>query len=440
MNLRMWIDDCRERSNMKSGNRMYRREREQQSRANRGKKNGGKGRTGLLNSGTVAFAAVLGATLLSISGAETTLASSPSFARTAEEWETLQDNRLDYAEIEGLIQEYNPTVQQNQYSYRKFRKDYGDTKDDVAGEYRRLANELLSDIVYPDEDSGSYASGMMAALSSEMQANSLLKQADENLEDAEIIRLNYEMAEKALVQTAQNNLITWHTGQLTIQTDALAKRQAEIELSIAEAQAGAGTGTQIQVLTAKQNVQNAEKTLLSDSSAADTARQKLQIMLGWKADSQPEIGEIPSVDMARIDAMKPAEDIVKALENNYTLRVNRKKLQNAVQETDISTLRSTIADNEGRIAAGLNSAYQNVLTAKKNYLYSQSNAALAAQTAAQTAQRYALGTVSRTASEIADISAKQAELSLKREELALFQAMETYDWAVRGMTSASASS
>ncbi len=440
MNLRTWIDDFRERSDMKPENRMLGREKERKSRGSAGKGSAVRGRTGLFSSGAAAFVTALAAALLGISGAGTALASSPSFARTAEEWAMLQDNRLEYAEIEGLIQEYNPTVQQNQYSYRKFRKDYGDTKDDVAGEYRRLANELLSDIAYPDEDSGNYASGMMAALSSEMQANSLLKQADENLEDAEIIRLNYEMAEKALVQAAQNNLIAWHTGQLTVQTDALAERQAEIELSLAEAQAGAGTGTQIQVLTAKQNVQNAEKTLLSDSAAADTSKQKLQIMLGWKADSQPEIGEIPPVDMARIDAMKPEEDIVKALENNYTLRVNRKKLQNAVQETDISTLRSAISDNEGRIAASLDSAYQNVLTAKKSYLYSQSNAALTAQTAAQTAQRYALGTASRIDSETAEISAEQAELSLKQAELTLFQAMETYDWAVRGMASASASS
>ena len=47
-------------------------------------------------------------------------ASSPEFARTAEEWAALKDNKLEYREIGGLVEEYNPTVQQNQFSNRKF--------------------------------------------------------------------------------------------------------------------------------------------------------------------------------------------------------------------------------------------------------------------------------------------------------------------------------
>ena len=45
-------------------------------------------------------------------------ASSPEFARTEEEWNRLRDNKMEYGEIEGLVQEYNVTVQNNQYNYR----------------------------------------------------------------------------------------------------------------------------------------------------------------------------------------------------------------------------------------------------------------------------------------------------------------------------------
>ena len=41
----------------------------------------------------------------------TALAASPEFARTTEAWAKLRDNVLEYDELEDLIYEYNPTVQ-----------------------------------------------------------------------------------------------------------------------------------------------------------------------------------------------------------------------------------------------------------------------------------------------------------------------------------------
>jgi hypothetical protein len=161
-------------------------------------------------------------------------------------------------------------------------------------------------------------------------------------------------------------------------------------------------------------------------------------MLGWKADAEAEIGEIPAADISRIDRMDPAADLPKALENNYTLRVNKRKLQNARNGTDVATLNSTIADNEGRIGVSLRTAYQTAVNQRNVYLYNAANADVTAQTAAQTAQRYALGTASAVEYETAQIAAEQAQIALKQSEYSLFQAMEAYDWAVNGLAAASA--
>ena len=346
---------------------------------------------------------------------------------------------MEYWEIEGLIQEYNPTVQQNQYSYVKFRRDYGDTKDDVSNEYRRLADELRRDIEYPsDNDDPSYAALSMAALTSEMTARQLDTQADNNLEDSEIRCLTYEMAEKTLAQTAQNNFVGLYSAWDAVRQSELKKQLAELNLAAVQAQAAVGAGTQIQVLTAQQAVQDAGAALINAQSTADNTKQKLQIMLGWKADSVPEIGEVPAVDLSLIDSMDPSADLPAALENNYTLRINKKKLQNSTGETDVKTLQSTIADNEARIASSLQTAYLNVIAAKNSYLYLQSAAALAEQTAAQTAQRYALGTASRLDYETAQVGAEQAQLAFRQAEYALLQVMKNYEWAVKGLAAASA--
>lgn len=74
----------------------------------------------------------------------TSLASSPEFARSSQEWERLRDDVLEYEEITDLIHEYNVTVQNNQYEYNEFIKDYGRTKEDVSDAYRTMADELES--------------------------------------------------------------------------------------------------------------------------------------------------------------------------------------------------------------------------------------------------------------------------------------------------------
>ena len=385
-----------------------------------------------------AAAAAVSAAVLMSTCCVPVFASSPEFARTAEEWAALKDNKLEYWEIGGLVEEYNPTVQQNQFSYRKFREDYGDTNDEWAEEYRRLANEIRDDIVEPDWGESNYATGMVAATTAEISARQLEQQADNTLEDSEILRLNYEMAKQVLVQTAQNNMITWHSQLLSIQNAEKAKRLAEVNLAAAQSSANVGMGTQIQVLNAQQAVKNAEQTVISATSAADSTRRKLQVMRGWKADAEAEIGEIPEVDITRIDRMDPEADLAKALENNYTLRVNKKKLKNARNGTDVATLNSTIADNEARIAVSLRNAYQTAVNQKNAYLYNFANAQVTAQTAAQTAQRFGLGTASAVENESAQIAAEQAQIALKQSEYSLFQAMEAYDWAVNGLAAASA--
>ena len=385
-----------------------------------------------------AAAAAVGAAVLMNSLCVPVFASTPEFSRTAEEWAMLRDNKLEYGEIAGLVEEYNPTVQQNQFSYRKFRDDYGDSNDQWASEYQRLANEIRDDIVEPGWDDANYASGMVAATTAEISARQLEQQADNTLEDSEILRLNYEMAKQVLVQTAQNNMISWRSQLLSIQNAEKAKRLAEVNLAAAQASANVGMGTQIQVLNAQQAVKNAEQAVIAAVSSADTTRRKLQVMLGWKADAEAEIGEIPAADISRIDRMDPAADLPKALENNYTLRVNKRKLQNARNGTDVATLNSTIADNEGRIGVSLRTAYQTAVNQRNVYLYNAANADVTAQTAAQTAQRYALGTASAVEYETAQIAAEQAQIALKQSEYSLFQAMEAYDWAVNGLAAASA--
>lgn len=365
------------------------------------------------------------------------LAASPEFARTPEEWDRLRDNIMEYEELEGLIAEYNTTVQTNQLDLNKFRQDYGDTRDDISQKYRDMADEIYSNIQYPDPDDPTYGYVVASMLSAEIQAKNMEKQADNNLEDSFIIGLNYEQAEKTLVTVAQTNMVTLEKSQLALKQAELAKSQAETELASIETKASIGMATQVDVLNAKEALLTASRNVESARTQIENVRQKLLVMTGWAYDASPEIRQVPSSDVSRIDGMNPVADREKALEDNYALRVNKKKLENAQSQNTKESLRKTIADQEQKIASALVTNYQNVLAAKLAYDQAAADLELARRDMTNVELQFQQGKISQNQLTNQQYTLQGKEMAMKTADLNLFQTMETYDWSVKGLASAS---
>ena len=338
---------------------------------------------------------------------------SPEFARTAEEWARLQDNVLEYEEIEDLITEYNATVQTNQLDLNEFKAKYGNTKDDVSAKYRDMADEIYANISYPDADDPTYGYVVASVLTAEVQAKNLEQQADDNLEDSEIVYLNYKQAEKTLVTVAQGNMVSYAKGLLELRQAELAVNQAQTSLNSVQARQAAGTATQVDVLNAQEALLTASRNLDSAKAGVENIRQKLLVMLGWKYDDQPEIRQVPSADMGRIDSMDPQRDRAQALENNYTLKVNKKKLANASSVNVRESLEKTIADNEQKIGSSLVTSYQNVLAAKLAYDQAEAEWELESRNLTSAEVNYQLGNISRTQLENQQYAVENKHMALQ---------------------------
>lgn len=365
------------------------------------------------------------------------LASSPEFARTAEEWAKLRDNSIEYGELEDLIQEYNTTVQTNQLDLNEFRKTYGNTKDDVSQKYRDMADEIYSSVSYPDSEDPTYGYMVASVLAAEVQAKNMLQQADDNLEDTEIIYLNYKQAEKTLVTVAQTNMITYEKNRLALQQAEIAKEQAGISIASAQTRLATGTGTQIDVLNAQESLQTAERNIVSAQTDIDTVRQKLQLMLGWRYDDTPEILKVPAADVTRIEQMNPQADLEKAVENNYTVMVNRKKAANSTSTDTINTLNKTIEDNQKKIASALSANYQNVQAAKLAYDQAVAELELENRNLQTIQTQFREGSASQNQLTGQQYTVQTKQLAVEIADLNLLQTMETYDWAVNGLASTS---
>lgn len=361
---------------------------------------------------------------------------SPPFARTDEEWQKLRDNKLEYGEIAGLIKEYNPTVQDNQIKFFRFKKDYGIKNSEVSDAYKKMAEDILKDIDEGDPDSPSYASQRATAQQSKVQADNLLKSADDTLEDAEIYRLNYENTEMQLVQLAQNNFLSYFSKQLTVEKAKADKEFAKSKLETVKAKLAAGAATQVEVLDAQEALIKGEQAETDAQSAVNTVKQKLIISCGWAYNAEPEFGEIPELDLSRIDAMNPTADLEKALANNYTLKVNERKLANASSQTQKDTQNNAISSNKLNIASSVTEAYQNVITARDAYTYANTNSQLQKSNLETAKKRYSLGAISLIDLKKQENDTINAEIAYKQSVYALQTAISAYEWTINGLAKA----
>ncbi|WP_313151743.1 TolC family protein [Lacrimispora sp.] len=368
------------------------------------------------------------AAALTVSGpAATAWAGSPEFARTPEEWARLRDNVMEYDELAGLIREYNVTVQKNQLDINDKKKDDRVTSDQNAQYYRDAANDYRNTIT--GDDPVSDASGAASANRAEAMA-------DTNVEDLQVYQLTYEQEEANLVATAQSSMVAYFQQKNELKSAKSSLELLEAVYRSTLVRQNAGMATQVDVLGALESVQSTQASIEKLTSSVEETRQKLCVMLGWKYNDVPEILEIPAVNMERIAAMNPDTDKESALGNSYTLKINKRKLENAVGDVTKQTLNRTIANNEQNIGSDLTKRYRAVLQAKAAYDKAGAEFALESKNMDTAQRKYDLGSLSK----LDYLKQKNAydtkNLAIKTAELTLFQAVQNYDNAVNGLATA----
>lgn len=358
---------------------------------------------------------------------------SPEFAYSAEKWATLRDNKLEFDEISDLVHEYNPTVVQNEISY----KDYlTKNRDDVAQDYYDKANEIYSNISYPDSDDANYGSGVAAALRNEQQAKSLMEQGDENTDDQATMRLQYDQSEAKLAKQAQGLMITYWTQYYNLDGQKARVEQAKLSYQSEQNRLAAGMSTQSKVLSAKESVSNAEAALVTAESNLASTKESLCLMLGWGYGADVEIAELAEPDQSKIAAIDVNADIQTALENSYAYRLTKKQLTNARTDSVKEKLSETEKNQRETISNSVKSAYDSLLLAQSGYEQAQSALALQEVSMKSADAKLAAGTITKNTYESQKASYTTAQVTAQTQKLSLLQVMNDYDWAVNGLASA----
>ena len=350
------------------------------------------------------------------------LAGTPEFARTAQEWERLRDNVMEYDEIDDLIHEYNAAVKNNQLDINNKKNGKEVTSEEMAQALRDSAESIRSGMAGDGTD---YAQ--------ELSARRLELEADNNTMDLEVYKMTYAQTEASLAMSAKNNLISYKEKLLQLPAQEKNRETLETVYQSVVAKASVGTATQIEVLNAQKNVQDADAEIAKTKAEIEKLKQNLCVMLVWKYDAEPEIRDIPATDLTRIDRIDLQADKEKALENNYTLNINKRKLSNSRTATMKEALELSIRNNQEKIGTDLSAKYQAVLQAKNAYNQALLDADLAARSMQAADLKMSINYISRVeyAQEQNNNLAKQT--AARVADLELFKAMEAYDSAVNGL-------
>ena len=235
---------------------------------------------------------------------------------------------------------------------------------------------------------------------------------------------------------AQSYMISYHRQRLNLANAEEQKALTEANYGLTQAKLAAGMATQIDLLNAEASIRTQEQSISSQKTALEQTRQNLIVMLGWNAGDQPEIGEVPQVSMEEINAIDVAVGKEAALANNYTLRINKRRLENSSEDSVTDKLKNTIEDNEKKIRLSVESAYQSLLAAKLSYEQAvASNETAQAQLAISAAGLQA-GTITALAYEQQQANADAAQIAVQTAALDLFEAYQTYEWNVNGLAGA----
>ncbi|MEY8337787.1 TolC family protein [Lachnospiraceae bacterium 62-35] len=364
-------------------------------------------------------------------------AASPEFAHTEEEWARLRDNVMEYGELADLIHEYNTTVYKNQISYEEARdQDFNDAKDALQAQASELFEQ--ADALYPDDTysmapGGIYANMVYGSAMMEYYAKMALQTSESNLVDNTMLRIRYDQQEAALVMQAQIMMNSYEQLEKNMVLLEDSKELLETVYQAVLVQQSQGMATQAEVLKAQENIHNMEANIQSAEKSREQIKRNLCLLTGWSVDASPEIRPIPAMDMSRIDRMNPSVDTASALANNYDMRYYTKQLENVTEEGSRKTAQANIDNTRENITNQVKTLYETVLNQRISYETAQMSLQLEEVNLKDAQLQYQTGTSSALQYRQAQNSYLQKATAVDTARLNLFQAMENYDWAVKGL-------
>ena len=236
--------------------------------------------------------------------------------RTSEELKKLNDDKIEFDEIEDLVNMYNATVRNNWNNYEA-NKDSLDVYNDYYDAYENL------DALAQSADSEVQAAMFRA------QADAMRINADKNVSDSTINFLNYFIVEKNISLATKTLFINVYRYNINLQIKRAELNEAKRQFDSAKLNYEEGNIVRVDYLQALKNWRTAEADVQLLSSNIMSAKRTLLLNCGKNITDNIEIDEIVHVKAEDISNINLFEDTKKAIENNYQYDIYKRQYDNA---------------------------------------------------------------------------------------------------------------
>ena len=358
---------------------------------------------------------------------------SPEAGRySEEELARLQDNVLEYSEIQNRVREYNPTISQVWKTYEDTRQDYANMATELESQ-----SQVVKDLADSYESAGEMM-GNQVLISTAKQLKKGYQSTVKSIQDT-VSQWNDQSStgsirsyERQMTAGAQQAMIGYDTIRQNIATLETMVQLYDRQYQMYTRQKELGLATDKDVLSSYTSFLSAQSQLASLNNQADSVRRSLCQLLGYDPETNPEIRSLLAFDMTRLEGMNLEEDTKKAIGNNYTLisqRTSAAGKTNAKREN-----RNKILDEgDQKLTIEMQRLYQDVMDKKAAYDAAATGyqAAEASWGAAQ--RQYQNGLISEIQYIGLQLAYYQKKAAFESANLSLWQAMENYDWGITGL-------
>lgn len=351
-----------------------------------------------------------------------------------ETWNRLNDQTIEFDELSDLVRYFNPDVKNiadsagnelsnQQYVYDEMRMSIRDLNDN--------AQAMKDSGTKEGEEAYMALKGTVKVLDGQAQMlDKVIKRINSG------VNKNVDRYSKTFSSAADQIMIGY--------SSAMANRdvvQKALDLSVAgyEAQSLSqkqGLATEADVLAANKGVLAAQAALAQLDNTIDGLKRSLCLMTGYSTDGAVLIGNIPQLDLSAITALDLEADTAKAIGNNYDLIDSRRGASNKTT-TGIKNKEASISEGEQNLTVTMQSFYQEILQAKAAYDASSTAYEKAVLEKEKADRSYQLGMLSKISYLQAQMAFSQAEGEKQSAYNTLYQAYNTYQWAVNGIVTAS---
>lgn len=342
-----------------------------------------------------------------------------------------QDQVIRYSDLQALVTAFSPQVQMAKTQYDSRLDRYEAAKDEIMETRRHLLNEAENMEKNGDsEGAGNYRKQAKVLEKSARNMDKQLRSLKGSQSTQSLRRM-----EDTMTWTAQNLMGTYNSLRAAQEG---AEAQSELMAGKHEKavrQVGLGMVSQAQADEAEKAAAAAAGKAVSLKNELEGIRKEILMVTGYPVDSQVQIDSMPSPDPARVDKFDLEVDKWRAMGNNYGLRQQRGSSGGGSMKERHSRQRA-IEESEAGLYGQMDTLYQSMLASRTSW-----QSACTAQEAREAEWKAASN--KKNLGMLSDqdyLEAKAAYLNGTAEkaqaDVNFQQAMDTYDWAVKGLVKA----